>query len=185
LRSIGFDGTSEEALLTAIETCCDARLPVLEPSSAQLVLDMPVAAGNRASKKMDEVWMTLPMSSHVRQVQEQSSVAAAGDGSQPLSRASIEAAISAAQTTDEVTSVVCHALRGRLSKMMGINIKDIDLRGPMVIHGMDPLAAIEMRTWVSHVLAAEVTVFEILGNAPLESLGLAIAKRTKFAAAQA
>ncbi len=58
----------------------------------------------------------------------------------------------------------------KLSKVLSMPQENIDASKPMHVFGVDSLVAVEIRNWFNKKLNANVTVFDILGNASISQL---------------
>jgi hypothetical protein len=93
----------------------------------------------------------------------------------------------AAETTIQAGAVVSRALVGRLmaslpefQESVDDNV-DIDvLNKPLHSYGIDSLMAIELRSWFAKEFAADVPIFEILGEGTFRTIGISTASKSKL-----
>jgi hypothetical protein len=90
----------------------------------------------------------------------------------------LQAALVAAKTLQEASDVVCTALMRKLAKAMMMELEDLDSGKPANSYGVDSLVAVEVRAWVFKEVKSDVSVFDILSNAPLTSLAAKIASKS-------
>lgn len=88
-----------------------------------------------------------------------------------------------AESLAEVGALIVDGLRTKLAKTLAVEKENILTSRPVHTYGVDSLAAVEVRTWFRRVIGAEVTVFEILGNGSIMSLGHMVAPRSQFVTA--
>lgn len=77
-------------------------------------------------------------------------------------------------------ALVVAGLRTKLAKTLAIEKENISTSPPMHTYGVDSPAAVEVRTRFRRVIEADVTVFEILSNESITSLGHMVAPRSQF-----
>lgn len=70
-------------------------------------------------------------------------------------------------------TIIADAIRVKLSKLLNLDVENIDLGRSVSSNGVDSLVAIELRTWLAKVLAADVPMLDILGTMPIGAAGLA------------
>lgn len=78
---------------------------------------------------------------------------------------------------DEMEAIVNGALGEQIAETLGATGKRIDPETSLNACIIDSLSAIDLRDWVRNVSGVEVTVFEILEGATLQSAGLSIAHK--------
>ncbi|KAK2598024.1 hypothetical protein QQS21_005861 [Conoideocrella luteorostrata] len=88
--------------------------------------------------------------------------------------------LAAAETLDQATSIVCDGLVSKLARSMMMTPEEIDTRRPANSYGADSLVAVEVRTWVITEARSVVSVFDILGSAPLVDLARSITLKSKL-----
>jgi hypothetical protein len=63
---------------------------------------------------------------------------------------------------------------------MMIELEDLDSSKPANAYGVDSLVAVEVRAWVFKEVKSDVSVFDILSNAPLTTLAKMIAEKSNL-----
>ncbi|UKZ52811.1 hypothetical protein TrVGV298_006598 [Trichoderma virens] len=71
----------------------------------------------------------------------------------------------------------------RLAKAMMMDEADLDSGCPANAYGVDSLVAIEIRAWVFKTVKSDISVFDILSNAPLATLAGLIAAKSSYVSA--
>ncbi|KZL88045.1 pksn polyketide synthase for alternapyrone biosynthesis protein [Colletotrichum incanum] len=85
-----------------------------------------------------------------------------------------------AQTTSEATLAVEGALRTNIAVAITAQPDDIDVGKPLFTFGIDSLKAIEVRNWIFAELQADISVFDVLSQAPISELALMIVSRSSL-----
>lgn len=84
-----------------------------------------------------------------------------------------------AGSLEEAGDVVAAALSKRLARALSITEEDIDSAKPAHSYGVDSLVAVELRFWFSTEIKADVSVFNILANDSILSLGQLAASKSE------
>jgi acyl carrier protein len=74
--------------------------------------------------------------------------------------------------------VVTEALQSKISRVTGIAAAQIKTGDSLATYGIDSLVAVELKNWLEGEFSADIAVFEILGGATLEDIGMTTATRT-------
>ncbi|KAL4864241.1 hypothetical protein BDV12DRAFT_205831 [Aspergillus spectabilis] len=90
--------------------------------------------------------------------------------------------LSAIRSMGEAADVIAQCLMQRISKALGVPLKNLDAAKSINNYGVDSLVAVELRNWFEAKLHAEVAVFEILGNVTFGELGSLVAGKSKIVA---
>lgn len=86
--------------------------------------------------------------------------------------------LAGAETQEAAEHVIVKAIIGKLSRALGIDAASIDASQPLHVYGVDSLVAVELRTWLSKEVGAEVAVFDMVGDSTIRSLGFFVAARS-------
>lgn len=153
-------------LFAMFDYYCNPALPLAATFQSQLVTGLELPANIQAAGSEIPGAMRNPLFAHMRQIDSRTQAVenAAAQGSD------LKSAFRAAASDDEARDVVAEALRVKLSRMLGIAYKDIEVGHRIESLGVDSLVAVEVRNWLSKETAADVAVFEILGGATLVDL---------------
>ncbi len=84
-----------------------------------------------------------------------------------------------AQSLEQATELVGHALTRKLSSLLMIAIEDVDTKKPVVAYGLDSLVAVELRNWITTDLDANVPLMELMNSPSIGSLMGKIASKSK------
>lgn len=94
---------------------------------------------------------------------------------------SLSALLAEATTKEDRERLVCQALMQKLGAMLMIPVEEINPMASVINCGLDSLAAIELRNWISRELGVHFKVLEILGSPTLQNLAHIILTRRKNA----
>ncbi|KAG9239333.1 hypothetical protein BJ875DRAFT_491623 [Amylocarpus encephaloides] len=172
LKSGAMIGVREQELLTIVQAAMTDELPV--QSSAGLA-----TGGLLKQNSHDEpYWFYDGRFSHLRVFDTQTFAVTSED-----TTAELHAGLAVATTMAEASELVCLALMKKLAKAMLMELEDLDSSRPANAYGVDSLVAVEVRAWVFKDVKSDVSVFEILSNAPLTQLAGNIAARSSLVGA--
>lgn len=88
--------------------------------------------------------------------------------------------ISAAESREEVHTVVQDALTGKLVELLAMDPGDVRVHVPMADFGLDSLVAIELKNWVFRSFKAAMQTADVLEAASLVALATAILERSSL-----
>ncbi|KUJ19541.1 reducing type I polyketide synthase [Mollisia scopiformis] len=91
-----------------------------------------------------------------------------------------KALFASAASLKDAGLLVSEGLCKKLSRVLGIPKETIALNGRVDSYGVDSLAAVELKNWLSREMSADVAVFEILGGPTLIDVGLTTAAKSAF-----
>ena len=82
-----------------------------------------------------------------------------------------------AVSKDDTATVVVGGLLQQLARALSMAVEDIDVSRPLHVYGVDSLLAVELRNWFARVWKADVTVFDITGQASIAALARNVAMK--------
>ena len=103
----------------------------------------------------------------------------AGDG-EDESLAVLRAALAAVKSVEEAAVLIAETLISRLAGIMALNKDDIDPGKPVHYYGVDSLVAVELRSWLSKHLGADIEVLDIMGDGSIAQLADMVARSSKL-----
>ncbi len=76
----------------------------------------------------------------------------------------IQKLLGSCDSLEAAARYVEEALQIQLLNMMSVPKEEFDSHRPLVAYGIDSLIAVEIRTWISKSMGADVAIFDILGR---------------------
>ncbi|KAF2177891.1 hypothetical protein K469DRAFT_601543 [Zopfia rhizophila CBS 207.26] len=175
-RRNGIEDFSEQDLLALLEYYCDPSLPVQPPLKAQVVTALGIPAELKSKGIVEPQWMAKPLFKPLHSIHPDDHVASAG-----VDKTKIwEMRLREAKSSTEAEDIVCGAMRTHLADLLAVGEDDIDTGKPVHAYGVDSLVAVELRNWLSKSMAADLPVFEILGNSTIAGLAGEVARKSKL-----
>ncbi len=90
-----------------------------------------------------------------------------------------EKLLGAADSPGAAEEIVCEGLVKKLCRALMIEAEDIDTGKPMHAYGVDSLVAVELRSWLTKEMGAEVAVFDIMGSGSIKELAGVVAGKSR------
>ena len=84
-----------------------------------------------------------------------------------------------APTFEDAARVVVDGLVRMLTKALAVPAEDVDITKPLHALGVDSLLAIELRNFFQKELDADVAIFDVMGAADLNEVGVLVTKASK------
>ena len=178
LKSAGHLALTKADVLLLLEYYCNLNNPGLSPLESQLVTGLQLPSTFRALNLPEPRFLAQPMFYPSHQIGSDGDISS----STVQSRKSqdIRESFSRAENLSDIEDVISDALREKLSAMLVIDKANIDPRNPLHTYGVDSLVAMEIRSWFSLALSAEMAVLEILGNGSTAELSKEVAMRSRL-----
>lgn len=85
---------------------------------------------------------------------------------------------------EEMGEIISNALEEQIGEILGTAGRLVNPKVRLSVSGLDSLSAIDLRDWVRRIFQVEMSIFEIMEEATLESAGYTIATRLKDKFAQ-
>ncbi|GFN16497.1 type I Iterative Polyketide synthase (PKS) [Aspergillus tubingensis] len=92
----------------------------------------------------------------------------------------LPAAFRGAESMADATAAVTKALTVKLARTLSVDEGSLDENKALHQYGVDSLVAVELRTWFSKEVQADVATFDIIGRATITSLAGVAASRSKL-----
>ncbi|KAE8353621.1 hypothetical protein BDV28DRAFT_164846 [Aspergillus coremiiformis] len=92
----------------------------------------------------------------------------------------IATAFQTAASLADATALATEALTLKLCRILSLSENDLDQNKPLHEYGVDSLIAVEVRSWFSKELQADIAVFDIMGRATVTSLAQLAIGRSKL-----
>jgi aryl carrier-like protein len=179
MRRIGHVMDIEQSeLLAVLDYYCNPDLGCLSREEAQILvgIEMPQAI---LSKGIDlHHSIRRPIFRHLFRM---SSGNTATSSLNTQNLALVDRAAALRKTTDdEATALVTSWFSHKICQVLGLVESDIDTGKPLHTYGIDSLIAIDMRNWLAREIGANIDVFMLMGNDPMEAISAESAKRSRF-----
>jgi len=108
-------------------------------------------------------------------------VTAGGEGASAM--ASLAYRLSEAGNNNDstvATSIVTSALVKKTADILRIPSSEVDPSRPLYHYGVDSLVALEVRSWITRELKANVALLDILAAVPMETFAGQIVQKSKL-----
>lgn len=175
LAAQGYTALQEEEFVGLIQAGITGVTVTGEPTPAQLVTGFATGALVAAEKRDIPDYLTDAKMRHILLVD---MAGQASDDS--ASGAGLGTQVAAVTSVSAGADLVVGALAQKLAKLMMVSADDIDTGKPISTYGVDSLTAVEIRTWCFKELHADISIFDIMSNVPIASLGRTMVSRSKL-----
>lgn len=165
---------TEVHFLAILDKYCDAGLDI--GSQVQLAVGLKTSAGIRAKKAEVPQWMDRQLFIHLDQLE----LSAGTQPDAPTNTIDYSALFPTLGSLAEAAQIVTEGLVKKISSATLISIKDIDTSKALYEYGVDSLLAVEIRSWFSRELSANVTVFDIMGAVNFDKLSTLAVQESLF-----
>lgn len=177
LQSQFYMEIQEIELHAILDYHCNPDLPLASSLHSQVIVGVESPANLNAKGLEEPFWMHRPMFSHLYEMRDEATGSALRATEAVVNYGDL---IRDAECLTDVSDLIIDGLRTKLAKTLDMEKENIDMNRPMHTYGVDSLTAVEVRTWFHRVIGADVTVFEILGNESIASLGVMIARKSRY-----
>ena len=168
---------SQRELFALLDHYCDPTLEPLTPASCQKVIGLESPGATRAKGADEPDWMRRPTFSHMHQIGASQATSSANDAEKAVD---FSALLGSASSLEEASAVVVDGLTRKLAKALSIPREDIETAKPLHAYGVDSLLAVELRNWFAKEMGANVAIFDIMGAASFEAVGLVVVGKSSF-----
>lgn len=161
-------------IFSLFERICDNRIPISNAEQSQIITGLKLPAQTAREGKEIPIEFGMPIFRILSQISSISGPASlTGSGSHQ----SIRSLFTAAASADEAADLASSALQTKLTQLTGLKFEDMDVNRPLSEYGMDSLIAVEIQGWIKREMDADISVFEVLGEATIKSLGNIITRK--------
>ena len=144
------------------------------PRAAQVLVGVntadPTSGSEEAAAQRPD-----PRFSHIWNTSSRRSANTAGAGEFDL-----VAALLAAETQEAALEIVLTAFTEKLSRLLGVDVDEINPEQSVSSYGMDSLIAVELRNWVLKQLESHVQTVELMSPLLIRDLARMIAERSRL-----
>lgn len=129
---------------------------------------MTASAISRSGQPMP-AFMEYPLFKHLHAL-DLSAVAINNESEFPIQKL-----LAGCDSLEAASKLVEKALQIQLLSIMSVPKEDFDIHKPLVAYGIDSLIAVELRTWISKSVGADMTILDILGRDSISHFSAKIA----------
>ncbi len=90
------------------------------------------------------------------------------------------ALLAAATSVEEAERIVLDAVLLKLSRVLSVELSNLDPAKPLHSYGVDSLVAVDLRAWLSKHLSADVSVFDMTSKGSIYQLVGTVTSRSKL-----
>ncbi|KAM0134678.1 hypothetical protein ACHAO1_005597 [Botrytis cinerea] len=177
LQAGGHQALSELDVHSILDHYCSSDLDVPSPLKSQIITGLPLPATLRARKLEEVSWLARPLLRQLHQIESHENQPKNHTSSSWIS---LETLLLAATSILDAGNTIADALATKLWNLLAIDKQAVDLDKTIYSYGVDSLVAIELRNWFLKMIAADIAVFDILGNHSIHSVGLLAAEKSEF-----
>ena len=167
---------SQDELFALLDLYCNPSLELPAPLQSQIITGLELPADQRARGKDILIAMRQPLFRHMHEIDS----TAAFSSSPKEQTQELRTQFTGATSLANAATMVSQALRTRMSRILGIGSDHIQLESRIESYGMDSLVAVELRNWLAKEVDADIAVFEILGSATLNDVGMAASTKSSL-----
>ncbi|KAL4745177.1 hypothetical protein BDW72DRAFT_198893 [Aspergillus terricola var. indicus] len=165
-------GISQREMFALLEYHCDPSLEIPRtPLRSQVLVGLNTPLGLAAEGREIPVLLNRPLFQGTWNIVDTVTSPAANAADDAGGNADILRRLTTITSMQEAADVIAESLMQRLSKAIGVPLKNLDATKPMNQYGVDSLVAVELRNWFKWKLDADVAVFEMLGKMTFEEMG--------------
>ncbi|KAI1085557.1 polyketide synthase [Whalleya microplaca] len=176
MRSAGFDTMSEEELHAVLDYHCLSPRKSVPLAQSQVVLRPGLPHELAAAGIPQPSWMADPLFNHLSQIETTSVV------EQVVDKGNVKYAtlLADASSLSDAEQVVLDALLLKLTRVLSVDISNLDPGKPLHAFGIDSLVAVEVRSWLSKELGSELSVLDMTNKSSISQLAVAAAAKSRF-----
>ncbi|KAL8393845.1 hypothetical protein RB595_003557 [Gaeumannomyces hyphopodioides] len=193
LQAAGWPHMEEDEFLATLELYCLVE-PLRQQQSEDAVDVTRAQVAPRmwlATETMDEglevpSWVRDPLFSHLRERREGSSSSGNknnnnnNNSSSKKDKEAVAALLAAATSKAQAEAVVLEALLLKLSRVLSVELSNLDGARPLHAYGVDSLISVSLRAWLGKELGAELSVFEMSDRPSIDALAALVAERSRL-----
>jgi aryl carrier-like protein len=165
MRNFGNETVNEEEVLALLSVAVRGVCP------AQCLTGLKLHLGS------DGQWPYYANDARFVTLRAECLAAAEREGQKPKQAVSPGIAFRAAKSDQEAASIAAEGVVHKLSEVLTIAVKDLDVSRNITSYGLDSLTAIELRNWIAKELRANLQILELLSSGTINDLaGLIVQK---------
>lgn len=175
MRSIGWAVIDENELHSVLDYHCRPLGESLSLPRSQVIPRFWLPQQTAVEGYQLPSWRLDPLFSHLTQTE-------TGTNQKAVAEKAVNhaALLAAASSGNEAEDIVLDALLLKLSRLLSVEESNLDSTRPLHAYGVDSLVAVELRSWLSKVLSAELSVFDITNKSSIHQLANTITEKSKL-----
>jgi hypothetical protein len=177
MRAAGNGSMPIAEVLAVLDYHCGLSPKHLSLEEAQVILRPGLPHELAALGIAQPAWMQDPLFSHLGQLGTSSSVAHGATVQKKAKNATI---IAAAASMAEAERIVLEALLSKLSRVLSVDLSNLDPGKPLHAYGVDSLVAVDVRSWLLKDLGSDVSVFDMNSQASINHLAKTATIKNRF-----
>ncbi|KAK1139414.1 hypothetical protein N8T08_000777 [Aspergillus melleus] len=175
---------AREELLALLDYYCNLALPLLPATEAQVIVGIELPDDVTAKGIDLHHSIRRPIFSHLFRMGSRNGTGASnGSSGQAVDQAALidrPAILKALPSVGDATDQIVEWVAAKVAHMLGLSAADIDPSKPVHSYGIDSLIAVDLKNWFDREIGASITVFDLMGNAPLQRLGQLAAEKSRY-----
>ncbi|KAF2963761.1 hypothetical protein GQX73_g9817 [Xylaria multiplex] len=177
--SIGWSHMTTEELIAVIDYHCHPprKDETMSAQGAVVVPRLWLPRYSAVEGALQPAWQHEPRFNHMVMHNLSSDGSGVKKGS---GKGSTAALLSATKSPQEAERIVLDALLEKLTKVLSVDIAELDPGRPMHAYGVDSLVAVELRTWITKEIGSDVSVFEMTSGQRIGQLAATAAGISRF-----
>ncbi|PON21130.1 hypothetical protein TGAM01_v209978 [Trichoderma gamsii] len=174
LRSNGFFGIQHEDFLTVVKHAITGEMAPGVPVPAQITVAVGTGGINAQINTPDAYWTRTALYSYLNLVDIPPPNLHDGNGG---ANRDMKSMLKTAASIEEAASIICAGISAMLGKAMNMLPSEIDMNQSLNAYGVDSLVAVTFRNWILNTYGVQLSVFDILGEAPMVEMANTIAEK--------
>lgn len=169
----------QQDLLALLDHYCDPNLPLSDDNAQVLVgIEMPSAIVEKGIDLHHSI--RRPLFRHLFHLGLKENGPADSDTSQNRALEDKGAQLQGAMSEEEAIHLVTGWLSAKIASILGLPEAEISPTKPIHTYGIDSLVAIDLKNWFSREIGADVGVFLLMENMPLDQLSAEATKKSRY-----
>lgn len=179
LRAMGWAFMEENEFHATLDYHCrpvDSPVPLVR---SQVLPRFWLPQQTAADGQELPAWRLDPLFSHLA-VSSSAITTAANGAADAKKSVNHVALLSAAKSPEDAEKVVLEALLLKLSRVLSVDVSNLDAGKPLHAYGVDSLVAVELRSWIAKELKAEVSVFDMTNASSISQVATKVSEKSKL-----
>lgn len=181
LRSMGWAFMEEDEFYAALDYHCRAPTGPTPAVRAQVLPRFWLPQQTASEGRELPSWRADPLFGQLAVSSSATCATAAADGKAETAKAVNHAALlAAAASPEEAAQVALDAFLLKVSRVLSVEVSNLDPARPLHAYGVDSLVAVELRSWLAKELKAEVSVFDMTNASSIAQVASIAATRSNL-----